>query len=379
MRSSRRNLLFGIGVGAVTAAVSPAFAAIPFPRTSQPDGESDPGGPIHLDRNENAYGPSELAVAAMRNSLASANRYPDDSEALQEKIARYHKVKAEQVVLGCGSSEVMKMAADTFLQPGRKLITATPGYPLLPSYARSKGVEVVDVPLTPDRRHDLGAMLAKSDSSTGLVYICNPNNPTGTLTPRREIEDFLGKLPSNIPVLIDEAYHDYVSPGSSYASFIDTPVNDSRTIVTRTFSTIYGLAGLRIGYGVTSAETAHQLSSFRLHFGENAVAIKAAMAALDDTEHVRQSAQRNNDDRQEFWNRANGRMVNVTESRANFVLVHLDHPSDEVVAHFRKNNVLVAHDLPGVEGFIRVSIGRPDEMSEFWRVWDMLPHHFMHK
>lgn len=314
----------------------------------------------------------------MRDSLASANRYPDDCEALQEKIARYHKVKAEQVVLGCGSSEVMKMAADAFLLPGKKLVMATPSYPLLSSYARSKGVEVVSVPLAHDFSHDLKTMLAKSDSSTGLVYICNPNDPNGSLTLRQDIEDFLGKLPTNIPVLIDEAYHEYVNPGSSYASFIERPVNDGRTIVTRTFSKAYGLAGLRIGYAVAAPQTARQLSSFRLPFGENTIAVRAAMAALDDTEHLRRCVQRNNDDRQEFWNMANVRMVNATDSHTNFVLVYLDHPSNEMVAHFRKHNVFVGHDIPGLDGFIRVSIGRPDEMNEFWRVWDMLPHDFMH-
>jgi histidinol-phosphate aminotransferase len=358
--------------------VSPAFAAIRFPRLAQAELEGETGnGPIHLDRNENPYGPSERALAAMRECISSANRYPDDTEALQEKIARYHKVKAEQVLLGCGSSEVMKMAADAFLLPGKKLVMATPSYQLLPSYARSKGVEVVSVPLASNFSHDLKAMLAKSDSSTGLVYICNPNDPNGSLTLRQDIEDFLGKLPSNIPVLIDEAYHEYVTPSASYASFIERPVNDGRTIVTRTFSKIYGLAGLRIGYAVAAPETARQLSSFRLQFGENTIAVKAAIAALDDTEHVRRCVQRNYDERQEFWNKANVRMVNVTDSHANFVLVQLDHPSDEVAAHFRKNNVLVGHDIPGLGGFIRVSIGRPDEMNEFWRVWDMLPHDFM--
>ncbi len=380
MRSTRRSLLFGLGVGTFTAAVSPAFAGIRFPRPAQ--SELDSGATsslIHLDRNENPYGPSERALAAMRECISSANRYPDGSEALQEKIARLHKVKTDQVVLGCGSSEVMRMAADAFLRPGKKLIMARPSYPLPGSYAQSKSVEVVEVPLTADRRHDLAAMLAKSDASTGMVYICNPNNPTGTITPRREIEELLSKLPANVPVVIDEAYHDYVIPNSSYASFVDQPAGDGRTIVTRTFSTIYGLAGLRIGYGVTSPEMARQLSPFGLHFGENAVALSAAMAALDDIDYIRLSAQRNTDQRQEFWNKANVRMVNVTESLANFLLVHPDHPSQEIAAHLRKNNVLVASDLPGMGDFIRVSIGRPDELNEFWRAWDMMPHHFMHR
>jgi histidinol-phosphate aminotransferase len=377
LRSSRRHLLFGIGASAVTAAVSPNLGAIPFLRVASPNAEGALDGPIHLDRNENPYGPSDLAIAAIRDSLGAANRYSDDAGALRAKIARFHKVDPEQVVLGCGSSEVLQMAAEAFLSPGKKLVMATPSYPLLASYARAKGIEVVKIPLTSAFTHDLQGMLARSDSSTGLIYICNPNDPTGNVTVRDEIEEFLGRLPSNIPVIIDEAYHEYVNPSTAYASFIDRPIHDGRTIVTRTFSKVYGLAGLRIGYGVAPAEMARRLAPFRLQ-PENTLAIKAAMAALDDQDHVRRSVQRNADQRQEFWNKANVRMVNVTESLANFVLVHLDLPSDQLVAHFSKNNILVAHDV-GMDGFVRVSIGRPDELDAFWRVWDMLPHHFMHK
>jgi histidinol-phosphate aminotransferase len=221
-------------------------------------------------------------------------------------------------------------------------------------------------------------MLAASGASTSLVYICNPNNPTGTLTTRQELEEFLRKLPSTIPVIMDEAYHDYVAPTSSYASFIDRPVGDARTIVTRTFSKIYGLAGLRIGYAVAPPELASRLSSFRLQFAENTIGLYAAMAALDDREHVRLSAKRNADQRQEFYNHANVRMAGVTNSQTNFVLLELDHPIDQVITHFRNNNVLVGPRFSGLDDHLRVSIGRPEEMKEFWRVWDMLPHKDMH-
>jgi histidinol-phosphate aminotransferase len=379
MRISRRNLLHGIGAGTFMGAALPSLAGNYLSAISQSGSTKAIDGAIRLDRNENPYGPPESVIAAMHDMLGYANRYPDGSAALQEKVAGHHKVKTERVVLGCGSSEILKMAADAFLQPDKKLVIAKPSYPLLTVYARNKGVDVVEVPLTSDRSHDLKAMLAKSDSSTGLVYICNPNNPTGTLTARQEIEEFLRMLPSTIPVVIDEAYHGYVTPSSSYASFIDRPPDDSRTIVARTFSKIYALAGLRIGYAVASAEVAHQLSSFRLQFGENAIAIKAAMAALDDPEHVRQSMRRNSDQRQEFFNSANVRMAGMSDTQTNFVLLQLDYPIDEIIAHFRKNNILVGSRIPGIDGFLRVSIGRPEEMKEFWRVWDILPHEDMHK
>jgi histidinol-phosphate aminotransferase len=221
-------------------------------------------------------------------------------------------------------------------------------------------------------------MLAHCDASTGLVYICNPNNPTGTLTLRRDLEEFVRKLPPGIPVLVDEAYHHYVIPFPAYSSFIDNPVDDNRVIVVRTFSKIYALAGLRIGYGVATPEMARRLLQFRLQFAANSLAIPAAMAALDDTEQVSRCAQRNAGARQEFDNQSNLRMLGVSDSQANFVLLELDHPINEVIEHFRKNNVLVGPRFPGVDSFLRVSMGRPEEMKEFWRVWDLLPHNMEH-
>jgi histidinol-phosphate aminotransferase len=373
MSISRRNMLRTLGAGAIAL---PAFGPRSFPAFAQAPAAKPPDGLIRLNRNENAYGPSPLALAALREGLSDVYRYPDLTEALQEKLARLHKVKPEQVVLGCGSSEILRMAADAFLKSGKKLISATPSFPLLEFYARDKGVEAITIPLTPDYAHDLKTMLSRSDGSTGLVYICNPNNPTGTLTPRQDLEDFLRKLTPGVPVIIDEAYHHYVGATSSYASFIDHPVDDSRLIVGRTFSKVYGLAGLRIGYAVASMELAQKLSQNRLQFSENLLGLKAAMAALDDTGHVRLTAKRNTDDRQEFFNDANVRMGGWIDSRTNFVMLKADHPTEEIIAHFKKNNILLGPNFPplGQNKYIRISLGRPDEMRQFWRVWDLLPH-----
>jgi histidinol-phosphate aminotransferase len=377
MGISRRNMLYGIGAGIISGAALPALSESYFPATSRQASHKESGRPIRLDRNENAYGPPEGAIAAMKESLVSANRYPDSMEVLQEKLARLHKVKSDQIVLGCGSSEILRMAGEAFLGPGKNLAMATPSYPLLVQQAQLRGAEVVALPLTPERSHDLKAMLAHADTSTGLVYICNPNNPTGTLTTRHDLEEFLGKLSPQIPVLIDEAYYHYVVATPSYVSFIDSPINDGRIIVARTFSKIYALAGLRIGYAVASSEMAGRLSRFRLQFGENSIAIPAAMAALDDTEHVRKCAQLNSNTQQAFYNQCDLRLLGVSDSRTNFALLQVDHPLDEVIAHFRKNNIFVGPRFPGVDKFLRVSMGRPDEMKEFWRVWDLLPHELM--
>ncbi|MBZ5524015.1 MAG: aminotransferase class I/II-fold pyridoxal phosphate-dependent enzyme [Acidobacteriia bacterium] len=373
MRISRRKILYGMGAGAITGAALPSLAASYLYGVAPAAGAGAAGRPIRFDRNENPYGPPESAMAAMRENLGRANRYPDVGRALEAKIAAFHKVKPEQVLLGCGSSEILRMTADAFLHPGRKLVTATPSFPLLDFYARDNGAEVVDVPLTGDRAHDLKAMLARCDGSTGLVHICNPNNPTGTLTVRQEIEDFLRKLPPSIPVIIDEAYHHYVSPSAPYASFIDRPIGDSRVIVARTFSKIYALAGLRIGYAVASAEMAEKIGASWLQFSVNALAIQAAMAALEDIEHLQRNAAANAEQRQEFLKQAKARGMNTIESQTNFALLQVDRSIDDIMAHFRKSNLLVGPHFPGIDGFLRVSFGRPEEMVAFWRVWDTLP------
>src|SRR5439155_21580299 len=150
-----------------------------------------------------------------------------------------------------------------------------------------------------DYSHDLDGMRARTDAA-GLVYICNPNNPTGSLTRRHELEAFLRELPATTHVLIDEAYHDYVGESSEHVSFIDRPLDDRRVMVTRSFSKIHGLAGLRIGYAIAAPDTARALASHRLSDGVNVLAARAAAAALQDAEHVRTNVSRNMDDRQEF-------------------------------------------------------------------------------
>lgn len=378
MITSRRHLL---GRMAATAATGAAFqmlsdfslaAATLVPRTKLPSE------PILLSRNENAYGPSEKVLVAMREALSCGTRYPGtEHECLVDKIASLHRVRPEQIVLGCGSSEILQIATAAFLGPGKKLVQASPTCPLLGKLARSSGTAIVSVPLNKMYEHDLGAMLARVDASTGLVYLCNPNNPTGTLTPSKDIEAFIGKLPASTMVLIDEAYHHFVSSTSTYSSFLDRPCNNSRVMIARTFSKIYGLAGMRIGYVVASPDTAHRLSEHRLPFGVGAVSAMAAAAALDDCEYVSMAAKRNANDRQEFMNQVNARMLRALDSHANFVLMKSPHPVDQVFEHLKKNNVLVAPPIPEMSKYIRISLGTPADMRQFWHVWDLMPGHQM--
>jgi histidinol-phosphate aminotransferase len=377
MRMSRRKLLRHAGAGAAIAAAGPwrAQAALSASR-GEPSTTIDAGGPvgpIRLDRNGNAYGPSAKVIAMVQEAARTVgSRHPEaDSEGLRNKIAAVHHVAPEQVVLGGGAGEILRMAVDALVRgPLNKLILARPTYELIGDYARRAGAEVIDVPLTRDYSHDLDEMLM---AAPGLIYICNPNNPTGTLTNRRTLEAWLRKTPATTCVLIDEAYHHYAGTSSDYASFVDFPVDDSRVIVARTFSKIYGLSGLPVGYAIAAPETARRLASHAIQAGVSAVAARAAASALDDAEHVRLTVTANDDDRQEFFNQLNARMVRAIDSQTNFVLVNTGQPAARVVEHFKKNDILLSGPFPDFENHIRVSLGTPVEMREFWRVWDLMP------
>ena len=386
MPTSRRNFFRSVGAGVIAGAAAPALRAFPLaPATelalwgnSAAAADATAAEPILLYRNENPYGPSEKVHAVLRESASVANRYPrTEYDTLLDKLAAQHRVKREQIVLGCGSGEILCMAAMTFLKPGKKLVEAAPTFPALGKLAQTAGVEVVDVPLNKMYEHDLPTMLERAASadaaSIGLVYIVNPNNPTGSLTPRKDIEGFLTRLPGNIPVLIDEAYHHFVTPSSSYESFLDRPIGDPRLIVARTFSKIYGLAGMRIGYAVATPEMAKRLAAGFPAWSVSVVSARAASAALDDLDYVRLGIKRNTDDRQEFMNQVNARMLRAIDSQTNFVMMNPMRPPDEVISHLKKHNILIGPKYPVLDKYIRVSLGTPAEMQEFWRVWDLMP------
>ncbi|HXJ07160.1 MAG TPA: aminotransferase class I/II-fold pyridoxal phosphate-dependent enzyme [Candidatus Acidoferrum sp.] len=374
MPFTRRNFFRNIAAGAAVTAGLPPLADLAFSEIVPASRASEPGGPIILSRNENAYGPSQLVIAAMQDSLQFANRYPDPAvSALHARIAQSHSIKAEQLVLGCGSGEILSIAASAFVGPGKKLMTGLPTFEAIGRCAKTVGAEVVEVPLAKNYSHDLAAMLAKAGSATGLIYICNPNNPTGSLTPRKDLEEFIRKLPATTTVLIDEAYHHFVGSAPDYTSFIDKPMNDDRVIVARTFSKVYGLAGIRVGYAVGALEKMHALSTRRLPEGINAVGAHCALVAYDDLGYVQMSEKRNAADRQEFFNQAETRKVQGIPSYTNFAMLQTGRPAVEVIAHFKKNNIQIARLFPSMNTHVRVSFGTPSEMKEFWRVWDLLP------
>jgi histidinol-phosphate aminotransferase len=372
MTGSRRSFLgYAAGIAAaIKCPLKPGSEAAMLD-TAQP---KQPDGIIRLNCNESAYGPSAKVVEVINSAIGETKRYPSTQcESLVEQIAWVHHLRPEQVLLGCGSTEIFRVAASAFLGNGKQLLLASPTFDAIKDYAGAVGAQTIPVPLTPRFAHDVNSMVALANASTTLVYICNPNNPTASLTARQDLETFIGKLPRSTFVVIDEAYHHYVRRSAMYASFIDRPIDDDRVVVARTFSTVYGLAGLRVGYAVGSARTIQQMRKFVTRDNINAIATHAAAAALNDNDAVSEFVEQNANDRQEFFNQAMARSLKPIDSHANFVMMNSFRPAEETIEHFRKNNILIGPHFPQMDTFIRVSLGRQEEMRAFWSAWDLLP------
>jgi histidinol-phosphate aminotransferase len=327
--------------------------------------------PVRLDSNENPYGPSPKVLEAMRSALSMANRYPrHEYRGLVEHIAAMHKVQPEQVLLGCGSSEILRVTAVALLAPGKKFVQAAPTFETAEHYAKLAGAAVIFVPLDPRFAHDLESMLARIDAATPLVYLCNPNNPTGSITPHEALEAFIAKVPPTTTVLIDEAYHHFATETPGYASFLDHPIVSDRMIVARTFSKVYGLAGMRLGYAIAKPSLISRLRPYITPVNVNAAVLRAALAALDDGESAQDYVRNNATTRQMFFREAGARGLKPINSCTNFVMMDVHRPAKQVIEYFRQNDVWIGREFPPLETYVRVSLGKPEEMKEFWRVYD---------
>ncbi len=324
------------------------------------------GGPIRLDANENPYGPSDRARRAAAEALAgSANRYPDASARETRRVlAEHHGVAAEQVVLGCGSSQILQMADAAFLDSGRKLIAAEPTFEAVLGYAAAFRDGAVKVPLTADHRHDLAKMAEAADATTGLIYVCNPNNPTGTVVGAREMAAFLERVPAAAVVLVDEAYHHFVEdPG--YASALELIGRHPNLVVARTFSKIYGLAGMRLGYAIGSPAVIARLAAFASWDNVNAAVLAAGRASLEDRDLVPQRRRILNGTRRWLCGELARDGRTFIPSQTNFVMIDLGRDVAPVIRAFRDRNIRVGRRFPSMPDWLRVSIGKRDETAAF--------------
>ncbi len=369
---SRRSFFKTAGLGAAAVAATATFPKEVFGWAEPQRTPSRPGGPILLNSNENAYGPFP-SVLALKDPFQDANRYPDRGyDKLIERIATMHNVKADHVTLGCGSTEILRIAVSAFTGPGKKLVMASPTFEAVEFYARATKAEVVKIPLAASYAHQLTLMSEAIGKDGGLIYICNPNNPTASVTPRRSLESFIRELPPNTYVLMDEAYHDFVPVSADYISFLRSPVEEERVIVARTFSKIYGMAGLRLGYGVTSPENTKLMAVHKLEDSTNILALRAGLTSLDDDDEHKIAVQRNAFDRDEFIHQATSRKLQVIPSWTNFVMFNTLRPIRTVIDYFKQNNIYIGRPFPPMDTYARISLGKPDEMKAFWQAWDKM-------
>jgi histidinol-phosphate aminotransferase len=221
------------------------------------------------------------------------------------------------------------------MRSGIATFEALGGYPQL------TGAQLSSVPLDEKFVHDLDSMLVESDSSTTLIYICKPNNPTASLTPRKDLEGFIAKLPLNTVVLIDEAYHHFATDSPAYASFLDHPIDDERILVARTFSKVYDLAGARVGYAIGAPKLVRLLAPYMTQDHMNQFGVHAATAALEDTSSIREFVRRNSEVRQQFSNDAIARGRKRIRSYANFAMLDTQRRAREAIERFRTNKILM--------------------------------------
>ncbi|HEY0512179.1 MAG TPA: aminotransferase class I/II-fold pyridoxal phosphate-dependent enzyme [Thermoanaerobaculia bacterium] len=359
---TRRGFNRLLGLGVASAALRPAFPAGALPLAAQAAVPAGAAGVVRLSSNENPYGPSPAALEAMRKAFDLAWRYPDEAaEALAADLAKLHGVSTDHVLLGDGSSEILKLCATAFTGPGRAAVTADPTFEAVARYAQIGGAEVVKAPLTASHRHDLAKMLP---AGSGLVYVCNPNNPTASLTPGADLRAFLDRVPAGTMVLVDEAYAHYAA-GDEWESVLPQVKDRPNLIVARTFSKIYGMAGLRCGYAVAQPEAIRRLRDHQAWDSLNIMAIAAARASLADAGHVETSRRLNRETRAFVSSGLESMGYPPIPSATNFLMTDLRRDVGPVIAALKQRGVEVGRRFPAMPSFLRVTVGTRPQMGTF--------------
>jgi histidinol-phosphate aminotransferase len=323
---------------------------------------------VKLASNENPFGPSPRALEALREALPRVNRYPDGScYYLRKRLSEKLGVGEDRLIFGNGSDELIVMAIRAFADEGDEVLTASPTFLIYRIAARAEGLALREVPLR-DYRYDLEAMASLIGPRTRLIFISNPNNPTGTYVSRGEVERFLDSVPGDCLVFFDEAYFEYAyEEGGDYPDSLR--YQDRGNVITaRTFSKIHGLAGLRIGYAVSSPEVIELMNKVREPFNVNSLAQAAALAALDDEGYLRWVREMTEAGKRQLYRGLEGMGVKYVPSAANFILIELGPRAREICDELLRAGVVVRYmGAWGLPRHARVTIGRREENEAFLR------------
>jgi histidinol-phosphate aminotransferase len=319
---------------------------------------------IKLASNENPFGCSEAAKQAIVNELANTSLYPDGAAvALTEALAGHLGVGKDQIIFGAGSDEVILMIARAFLVPGDETIMADETFPQYKHNAEIEGAKIIEVPLK-NGRHDLPAMLAKVTDKTKIVWICNPNNPTGTIVTKDELDDFLAKVPAHVLVVLDEAYCEYIED-PSYPNGLDYVKRHPNVIALRTFSKIYGLASLRIGYGIGRPDIIRFVNQVREPFNTTRYAQAAAKAALEDTAFIEECKRRNAEGLAYLKAEFDRLGLGYFEPYGNFVMFDAGRPSQAVFEALLRKGIISRARWTHYPTHIRITVGSAEQNRKF--------------
>ncbi len=319
---------------------------------------------VKLASNENPLGPSPRAIEAAARVLTDSHRYPDGAAYdLRAKLAKKHGVGMNEILLGAGSNELLDLLARVFCTHESHIVFAEPAFVVYRIAALACGVPFTAVPLTPELRHDLPAMAAAVTPQTRLMYVANPNNPTGTHVNRAAVEKLLREVPPEVIIVMDEAYLEYAD-APDYPDSLQLRSLRERLVVLRTFSKIYGLAALRVGYAVGPRQLIDYMNRVRAPFNVSTLAQAAAVAALDDQEHVSAARSLNAKERRRVSEALIAKGLKVAPSQANFVLVDVGRPARPVYDALLKRGVIV-RPFAALPTSLRVTLGTERENDRF--------------
>jgi len=365
-----RRGFVGTGMAAGLLGVSSASVSVAALLQRSPGwgaGNMLPDGSIKLSSNENSLGLSSSAQQAVIDAISHANRYPSDyTPALLEELAKYTGVKEENLILGSGSTEILQMTVQAFQGPQVPLIIAEPTFEDVPRYQHPLAFNLIRVPLTQAYEHDIGRMREHAEQSRrpSIVYFCNPNNPTGTITSSRDIDEWIAEAPETTTFLMDEAYFDYVDNSAYWSAlkWIDTHPN---VIVARTFSKIFAMAGLRVGYAVAHPDTITRLTEFVAKNCPNVLATAAGIASLKDAAHVTRSLEVNAASKKIVYDTCEALGIECLQSDANFTMHRISGDLDTYISRMEDAGVRVGRPFPPMLEWSRLSFGLPEEQDRW--------------
>ena len=328
---------------------------------------------IELDSNENAFGPSPLALRAMQDALADSNKYPDDdASALRLKLAEHHGVNIEQIVVTGGLTELLGMLARAFLRDGMNAVTSERSFMVYQMAAQAANAQLIEVPM---RHHtfDLPGIAAAVNQNTRIIFLANPNNPTGTVVSADEVDHFLSLVPEQVVIVLDEAYYEFAADfasrrGVQYSHSLDYVRRGRNVIVLRTFSKVHGLAGVRVGYGIAPASLIARLLRQRSMYCVSNLAQAAALAALADASHIREAVENNADQSERVFREISELGYATIQTWANFLYCEPGQEARNFAERLLREGIAVRSlEQWGAPQAVRITIGTPDQNDALLR------------